>query len=364
MNGVTRRLSLCLSVAAFSSVLSAATLSVSLVQNQSISPVPDYNVAPSASNLVGTDSTFGIGPFFDPNGNPNYINFLEAVYRNPQTGGLDFYFQAGDTASSADDISRITFGSFAGYTTDVSVYLGPVFGPFGGEINRPGAADRDGTGLVGMQFAPFDPVTRNRESYIMRISTNATSFAKTGTALFDMVHPGSIETVVTQSVTSFEPSPRLNPGPPGPPGPQGLQGVPGDIGPAGPQGNQGPQGIPGPAGPKGDKGDPGVPGVQGLKGATGADGGIGPQGVPGPVGPKGDVGPVGPAGVPGPPGMTGPAGPQGPPGPQISGSYLLLPPGVPAPAGYVLVGTFDQQSVQPPVGSSQIKLTIAMWIKR
>lgn len=59
------------------------------------------------------------------------------------------------------------------------------------------------------------------------------------------------------------------------------------------------------------------------------------------------IAPAGATGPQGPQGNTGAQGPQGPVGPQgeglMTGSFLMLPAGTPAPSGYALVGTFDLQ---------------------
>lgn len=83
-----------------------------------------------------------------------------------------------------------------------------------------------------------------------------------------------------------------------------------------------PPGPPGPAGPAGPQGEPGPIGPQG------------PQGDQGPVGPMGPMGPVGPAGQ---------QGPKGDAGELPLGSLVFMLASDPAPAGYTLVGSFDQR---------------------
>jgi hypothetical protein len=73
--------------------------------------------------------------------------------------------------------------------------------------------------------------------------------------------------------------------------------------------------------------------------------------------------PTGASGPAGPAGSTGATGPQGPAGAQVPGPYLLLPPGVRAPAGYVLLGTFTEEAIKRPAGAARIKLAIAIWIQ-
>jgi hypothetical protein len=155
-------------------------------------------------------------------------------------------------------------------------------------------------------------------------------------------------------------------------GQQGLQGEigptgpKGDPGPAGPQGPTGPEGLQGQLGPAGPQGEPGLAGSQGPTGPAGPQGPagpIGPQGQVGPVGPQGPVGPIGLQGQIGPMGPQGPAGPKGDIGPAVPNSFLLLPPGVLAPPGYTLLGTFTEEAVQPPTGTARTKLSIAIWKK-
>jgi hypothetical protein len=75
----------------------------------------------------------------------------------------------------------------------------------------------------------------------------------------------------------------------------------------------------------------GPPGPQGPQSPPGA------QGDPGPQGPQGAQGPQGPQGAPG---ATGPQGPQGPVGVGlVTGAYLQLEKGAPAPADFILLGT-------------------------
>ena len=81
-----------------------------------------------------------------------------------------------------------------------------------------------------------------------------------------------------------------------------------------------------------------------------------PAGPPGPAGPEGAVGPQGPAGP------AGPKGDKGDPGVMPAGSLLFLSGPDPAPAGYTLLGSFDQ--VIRPVGEDGSRLvTIRIYRK-
>ena len=53
-------------------------------------------------------------------------------------------------------------------------------------------------------------------------------------------------------------------------------------------------------------------------------------------------------------------------GAAIPGSYLLLKPGVPAPAGYTLLGVFTEERLKQDDrdrGDKKFKLRIAVWLK-
>ena len=97
--------------------------------------------------------------------------------------------------------------------------------------------------------------------------------------------------------------------------------------------------VAGPAGPQGELGPTGSAGASGANGPAGPPGSPGPAGSPGSPGPAGSPGPIGPKG---PAGAIGPAGPKGAVADLPSGSLIFLTPGTAAPAGFTLVGEFDQ----------------------
>ena len=74
---------------------------------------------------------------------------------------------------------------------------------------------------------------------------------------------------------------------------------------------------------------------------------------------------MGPMGPQGPQGEIGPTGPPGPVTEQVSGSLLMMVPGAVPPAGYVPVGTFVEERVDPdgPGGIPARPLRIAIWRK-
>ena len=80
-----------------------------------------------------------------------------------------------------------------------------------------------------------------------------------------------------------------------------------------------------------------------LQGPPGPTGPAGPQGERGPTGATGATGPAGPQGPTGATGATGATGPIGPQGPVgvglVTGAYIQLEKGAPAPAGFILLGT-------------------------
>jgi hypothetical protein len=104
-------------------------------------------------------------------------------------------------------------------------------------------------------------------------------------------------------------------------------------------------GTPGAAGPEGP---PGPAGLQGPAGAQGTDGLQGPTGLQGPKGDKGD---------------KGDAGPEGPAGAPVPGSLLLMPEGMPAPAGYRRLGTLADGRIDDDERHHKVRLRIVVWQK-
>ena len=125
-----------------------------------------------------------------------------------------------------------------------------------------------------------------------------------------------------------------------------------------------PQGVPGPMGPPGPQGEPGPMGPQGLQGEPGPVGPQGPQGEPGPMGPQGPQGVQGPVGPAGPAGPQGPKGDKGDPGSVPSGALVFVLAEDPAPAGYTLIGSFDQVlNGAPTPGGGSRGITIRIFRK-
>jgi hypothetical protein len=85
-------------------------------------------------------------------------------------------------------------------------------------------------------------------------------------------------------------------------------------------------------------------------------------GPAGPAGPEGPMGPAGPMGPMGPMGPAGPKGDKGDPGEPLRGSLLMLLADEPPPAGYTLLGTFDQV-MRPAEGSGSRVVSIRMYRK-
>ncbi len=175
--------------------------------------------------------------------------------------------------------------------------------------------------------------------------------------------------------------PKGDTGDAGAPGAQGPKGDTGDTGTTGAQGPAGPAGPQGPQGLKGDTGDAGAPGAQGPKGDTGDTGATGAQGAAGPAGPqgpqgiqgeKGDKGETGAQGATGPQGLKGETGATGAEGPKgdrgeglVTGSLLLMPEGLAAPAGYRRIGTFVEEAIDSDGrgGQRRFRMTIVIWQK-
>jgi hypothetical protein len=117
----------------------------------------------------------------------------QQVYR--EAGGtLDFYYLVTNSASSKDNIGRMTTNNFAGFTTDVSYLLS------GGTM--PTSADRSTAGdTIGFDFqvSGSNTLQPGTSSDWLEISTNATQFSLIGTS---NVIDGGVGTVNTYSPTA------------------------------------------------------------------------------------------------------------------------------------------------------------------
>jgi hypothetical protein len=153
-------------------------------------------------------------------------------------------------------------------------------------------------------------------------------------------------------------------------------GAAGSAGPAGPQGPMGPTGPEGPQGPQGPQGPEGAAGVDGISIAA-------TQELPGTNCPNGGqkltplylngnaAGPSahvcnGVAGAQGPTGATGATGPAGPTGSLPSGALLFLLDGDQAPSGFLRIGSYREERVDPdgPKGQKPNALRIVIWRKQ
>ena len=106
---------------------------------------------------------------------------------------LTFAYLLTDSATSVDELSRLTVHSFTGFQTDVSYLLGGV---------SPGLITRSNNGsVVGFNFNP-GTMLPGSSSALLVIQTDATSFAPT----FASVLGGSAVTVASFTPTVPEPS--------------------------------------------------------------------------------------------------------------------------------------------------------------
>ena len=179
--------------------------------------------------------------------------------------------------------------------------------------------------------ASFNPaaVTAGQSAVLTLTADSTVAFNPTGTSITisggnaNFTHSATMQlATLSGGVTVGSTGPQ---GPAGPKGDTGATGAQGPIGPAGPPGASGPQGPAGPMGLQGPSGPAGGPGPVGATGATGPIGATGPRGATGPIG------------------LPGPAGPKGTDGSSVpAGTVIFLLEGVPAPAGYTLIGTFTE----------------------
>lgn len=143
-----------------------------------------FNISNPGTFLDGsTDSVNGL----NAQGNVLYSGTLRtAVYRNI-IGTLDFYYQFANSWSSPDSISRITMGSFAGFTTNISYTNQNIDGYGNSDVNfrssssqqAPLTGERVSDATLGFNFTPGPSGTKinpGETSSILVIRTNATSF--------------------------------------------------------------------------------------------------------------------------------------------------------------------------------------------
>ncbi len=146
-----------------------------------------FNISNPGTFLDGsTDSLSGL----NAQGNVLYSGTLRtAVYRNI-IGTLDFYYQFANSWSSPDSISRITMGSFAGFTTNIGYTNQNIDGYGNSDVNfrgttaytplqAPLTGERVSDATLGFNFTPGPSGTKinpGETSSILVIRTNATSF--------------------------------------------------------------------------------------------------------------------------------------------------------------------------------------------
>jgi len=184
-----------------------ATLIGTVVTNPGDTVVPGL-VAPGTDpgTLLASLSAPFISSLGDTSG-----TLVSAVYR--EAGGtLDFYYQVNNNTTApncggagqpgCDAITRETDTSFIGFLTYLGIRLdgGSLPGPFVNGSIGPVSGDRNAVGnVVGFGFTPPQSaaIQPGQSSYVLVISTNATSFTTGNSSVSD----GGVTTV-----SSFQPA--------------------------------------------------------------------------------------------------------------------------------------------------------------
>ncbi len=127
-------------------------------------------------------------------------DYSAMVYSDPDNtfcaGCLDFFVTVTSSASSLDDIERITLASYGAFLTDVGYSIGKGSNPTG---VTPATVDRSNNGnVIGFNFNVPDGVAPGEETQVLEIETNARSF---------MVGTMQIIDSSVASVNVFDPCP-------------------------------------------------------------------------------------------------------------------------------------------------------------
>ena len=114
-----------------------------------------------------------------------------AVYQDAD-GGLDFYYQVTNAASSSTALARLTANSFLGFSTSLATilngstltgttFIDGTFVPASGDSNANGS-------VIGFSFSPpflTNEIAPGTSSVVMIISTDATKFGMGNASVID-----------------------------------------------------------------------------------------------------------------------------------------------------------------------------------
>jgi hypothetical protein len=158
--------------------------------------LPPTGSAPVAPGVFGTPAT---GPFlantgFEPFTGTNSLGqttisgeYEAMVYSDPKNtfcaGCLDFFIIVDNNNSSTDSIERITLASFGDLSTDVGYTIGKGGNPTGA---APISVTRSSNGTtVGFNFSTLAGVAPGKDTEVLEIETDATSFVQGSLQIID-----------------------------------------------------------------------------------------------------------------------------------------------------------------------------------
>ena len=152
-----------------------------------------------------------VSPFtYSTTAGTNTGTIESAVYQDAD-GGLDFYYQLTNDASSSTALARLTANSFLGFSTSLATilngstltgttFIDGTFVPASGDSNAIGS-------VIGFSFSPplvTNEISPGSSSVVMIISTNATQYTLGNASVID----GGTDTVrAFQPLNSSVPEP-------------------------------------------------------------------------------------------------------------------------------------------------------------
>jgi hypothetical protein len=161
---------------------------------------PDTLTAfPAGTVLADTGTTAFVGVTQNSSTVP-FTGVAESwVVKDSGTGTLDFVYQVTNSATSRDDLHRLTMTDFTGYTTDVYTVASSAVSPV--------SVDRGTSDAVGFQYDPTTGIPPTNTVEVV-IKTNATAFTLGNLSIID----GGTANVSAFAPTTGGPNPTPEPG--------------------------------------------------------------------------------------------------------------------------------------------------------
>ncbi len=158
-----------------------ATILTSLLFTASVTSAWATNLPPSTSQVPATVPGFFGGTLIDQAAThvftPTFSGWARtAVYKNT-AGFFDFYYQFSNDPGSTNGVNRLTGFDYSGWNVDV-FQTSTAFGIFQTGTNDVDTADRDLSGVVGLNFSPATggKIAPGTSGYIGIFRTNAPSY--------------------------------------------------------------------------------------------------------------------------------------------------------------------------------------------